>query len=43
MERIVDERKKKKILDSENVVIAEVVAYKIPGSNKLKNAVDEPE
>lgn len=35
--------KRKRILKSGNVVIAEIVAYKIPGNNKLKNAVDEPE
>jgi len=35
--------KRKRILKTGNVVIAEVVAYKTPVSTKLKNAVGEPE
>lgn len=44
MEIKVGERKKeKKFLKSVNIVIAEVVAYEITGSNKLKYGVDELE
>lgn len=35
--------KGKKNLKIADVIIAEIVAYKIPDSNKLKNVVEEPE